>query len=264
MSGLGMVTGFNLVLLDVGIIVALTALFAWIVNLILRGVMRASNPQVAVAMRRLGVAVVVAVGAVLAVQELGVSPSILLLVIGLVAVAAIVAIRVPLENAGARFFSGIYSPFKVGDTIRVAGQAGRVIEINAMTTILLSEDDRMVALPNSTFLGQPVENLSPQAWKELVVPVTLTGSTDLAAFESRMLKSLSKLRLRLDPRFPPVFTVKSRSVQGADLVLTVMVRRPEDREPVLAEVNLRVSEEMGHARQSASKPSGPSEPPSGS
>ncbi|MCW6168038.1 MAG: hypothetical protein LVQ64_06335 [Thermoplasmatales archaeon] len=53
-------------------------------------------------------------------------------------------------------------------------------------------------------------------------------------------------------------------MQGADLVLTVMVRRPEDREPVLAEVNLRVSEEMGHARQSASKPSGPSEPPSGS
>ncbi|MCW6168039.1 MAG: mechanosensitive ion channel family protein [Thermoplasmatales archaeon] len=171
MSGLGMVTGFNLVLLDVGIIVALTALFAWIVNLILRGVMRASNPQVAVAMRRLGVAVVVAVGAVLAVQELGVSPSILLLVIGLVAVAAIVAIRVPLENAGARFFSGIYSPFKVGDTIRVAGQTGRVIEINAMTTILLSEDDRMVALPNSTRRGRswwsPSRSRAQRTWRLL-------------------------------------------------------------------------------------------------
>ncbi len=258
------VSGFNLVLLDVGITVALTALFAWIASLIIRGLMQASNPQVAVAVRRLGVAIVVAVGAVLAVQELGVSPSILLLVIGLVAVAAIVAIRVPLENAGAKFFAGIYSPFKVGDTIRVGAQSGRVIEVNAMTTILLSEDDRMIALPNSTFLGQPVENLTPQAWKELVVPITLSGSTDLATFENAMLKSLAKLRVHLDPRFPPIFTVKSRSVQGTDLVLTVMVRRPEDREPVLAEVNLRVSEELGRTRQSATKPAASIEPRPGS
>ncbi len=259
MTGFGGLSGSDLMLAEVGVIVALTALFAWLAGLVVRGLMRRENPQLAFAAQRLAIAVVVAVGAVLAIQELGVGPAALLLVIGLLAFAAILAVRVPLEKEGARFFAGIYSPFKVGDTIRVAGHAGRVIEINAMTTILLSEDDhRMIAFPNSTFLGQPVENLTPHAWKEVVVPITLAGSVDLAEFENAMLKSLSKLRLRLDPRFPPIFTVRSRSAQGSDVVLTVMVRRPEDREPVLAEVNLRVSEELARGRAAPPKPSAPS------
>src|SRR5208282_4527706 len=114
---------------------------------------------------------------------------------------------------------------------------GKVIEINAMTTVLLSEDDRLVALPNSLLLKETLVNASPQAWKELTIPISLPGNVDIAPLESEILKSLGKLRLRLDKRFPPVIATKARTAQSTDLVLTVMIRRPEERDVLLLEVN---------------------------
>lgn len=229
-------------LLFVAVTIALTALFAWVAGLVIQGLMTGGSPQVTSATRRIAFVVIWAIGVVLALQELGVGVTILLLIIGLAGVGVLLALREPLENYGARFFSDVYSPFKLGDTISVGDCTGKVIEINAITTVLLTESDHLIALPNSVFLREPVENLSPEAWRELVVPISLAGSVDLAAFESTLLKHLAKLRLRLDPRFPPIFTTKGRTLQSTELVLTVMVRRPEDRDALLSEVNLRVSE----------------------
>ena len=240
-----------------GVALALTAVIAWVAKLVIWGVMRQSNPQITVAAQRLGVVIVWLVGIVIAVQELGVSVDILLLVIALLGAAAVVALRQPLENFGAKYFADLYAPFKIGDTIRVGDQAGKVIEINAMSTVILSDDDRLVGLPNSMFLREPVVNLTPQAWKEVVVPVTLPSSVDIAVFEGDMLKALAKLRIRLDRRYPPVFTVKTRSSQSTDLVLTIMVRRPEDRDPVLTEVNLRLTEVIERIRASPSRSAEP-------
>jgi small conductance mechanosensitive channel len=244
-----------------GVTIALTALVSYVTGLLIWGFMRQSNPQITVAAQRVGVVIVWLVGVVIAVQELGVSVDVLLLVIALLGAAAVVALRQPLENFGAKYFADLYSPFKIGDTIRVAEQSGRVIEVNAMSTVILTDDDRLVGLPNSLFLREPVVNLTPQAWKEVIVPITLPGTTDLATFESDMLKALARLRIRLDRRYPPVFTVKARSPQSTDLVLTVMVRKPEDRDPVMTEVNLRLTEEIekprGAGSRDASAPSVP-------
>jgi small-conductance mechanosensitive channel len=234
------------------IILVLTWLVAWVASFLIRGLMRQSPPQAAAGARRLGVVLVWLVGVLLAVQEAGVSIDLLVLVVGLFAIAAIVALRIPLENFGAKYFSDVYSPFKVGDSIQVGPHAGKVIEINAMTTVLLSEDDKLVALPNSMLLRETLINASPQAWKELTIPISLPGNVDVAPIESEILRSLAKLRLRLDKRFPPVLATKARTAQSTDLVLTVMIRRPEEREALLAEVNKRVHAAIQGTRTRAS------------
>ncbi len=234
-----------------GVTLGITAVIAALTSLLIRGLMRQSNPSVSSAAQRLGFLLVWLVGIVIAVQQAGVAVYVLLVVIALLGIAGVVALRLPLENFGAKYFADVYSPFKVGDTVRVGEFAGKVIEVNAMTTVLLTEDDTMVALPNARMLREPIVNLTPQAWKELTVPITLPASVDLATFESDMVKALAKLRTRLDRRYPPVFTTKARSTQSSDLVLTLMVRRPEDREPVLAEANRRLTEELDKARGGA-------------
>ena len=228
--------------IDFGIIVALTALLALLTGWLIGRAMRRSSPQVAVGARRFGIVIVGVTGGILAIQELGVSPAILLLVVGLLGVASLVACRQQLENLGAKDFADIYVPFKLGDRVEVGEHAGKVIEINAMCTVLLTEEDQLVSVPNARFLREVTLNTSPQAWKELSIPLTIGSGVDLPAFESAVLKSLGKLRLRLDPRFPPVLTTKSRTPQSTDLVLTVMIRRPEEREALLAEVHQRVAE----------------------
>jgi small conductance mechanosensitive channel len=250
------------------VILLLTWLVAWLAGLVIRGVMLQSAPQAAAGARRLGAIVVWIVGILLAVQEVGVSIEILLVVVGLFAIATIIALRIPLENFGAKYFSDVYSPFKVGDSIQVGGYSGKVIEINAMTTVLLSEDDRLIALPNSHLLKDVLVNASPQAWKELTIPISLPGNVDIAPVESEILKSLAKLRMRFDKRFPPVITTKSRTLQSTDLVLTVMIRRPEEREALLLEVNKRVHDailptRLGGSSKALAAAAPPAVPPEG-
>jgi small conductance mechanosensitive channel len=233
------------------VIVVLTALFAWIVSLIIGRLTRQTTPAMRAAATRLATVVVVLIGGTLALQALGVNTTILLLVIALVGITVIVALREPLGNYGAKYFSDIYTPFKVGDTIQVHGISGKVIEINAMTTVLLTETDQLVSVPNAWMIREVVVNTSPQAWKEITIPVSIGNPIDLATFESELLKSLGKIRTRLDPRFPPVLATKARTAQSTDLVLTVMIRRPEDRDSIAAEVNKRIVEAQEKARGAA-------------
>ena len=83
-------------------------------------------------------------------------------------------------------------------------------------------------------------NTTPQAWKEIIIPISLEGKLDVAEFESLVMKSCNKLRLRLDERFPPILTIKSRSPQSTELQLTLMVREPGDKDSIIAEVNQRI------------------------
>jgi small conductance mechanosensitive channel len=248
MSVLLTVWGWVVPYVPVVVIVALTVLVAWLASLVVGRLFRQSTPQMAGAARRLIAVVVGLIGGTLALQALGVNPDIVLLVIALLGATILLALREPLGNYGAKYFSDIYTPFKVGDTIQVQGFSGKVIEINAMTTVLLSDNFQLVSVPNAAMIRDVVVNTSPQAWKEVTIPVTIGANIDLPAFESDVLKTLSKLRTRLDPRFPPVLTTKARSAQSTDLVLTLMIRRPEDRDAIMAEVNKRLTEVLAGAR----------------
>ncbi len=238
--------------LRVGVPLALTLLLTWLVAVLVARLigrlMTASTPQATGAAQRLGLVVVWLVGGTLAAQELGLSTDVVLLVIALFGGAALIALHEPLSNYAAKYFTDLYTPFKVGDVIEVQGQTGKVIEINAMTTVLLTEGDRLVSLPNALLIREVVVNHTPLAWKEVTIPISLGGHVDLAAFEADLRKTLSKLRARLDPRFPPIVATKGQSPQATDLVLTLMLRRPEERDAVTVEANRRVSEVLGRTR----------------
>jgi small conductance mechanosensitive channel len=248
MTGLSVLWADVLPLIPALVTLVVTVLLAWLVGLLAGRLMRRSTPQMAGAARRLAVVVIALIGGTLTLQALGVSTDVVLLVIALLGVTALVALRDPLGNYGAKYFSDLYTPFKVGDTIEVHGFSGKVIEINPMTTVLLSDKEQLVSIPNASMIRDVVVNTSPQAWKEVTIPVALGASIDLATFESELLKTLSKLRTRLDPRFPPVLTTKARSPQTTDLSLTLMLRRPEDRDAITAEANKRLSEVMDRVR----------------
>ena len=239
--------------LAIGVTITLTALLARLASLVIGRLMSGSAPVAAVGARRLGAIVVWVIGGSFALQLAGVAPEVLLLVVGLFGVAALVALRHPLENFGAKFFSDVYVPYKVGDSITVGPLEGKVIEINAMTTVLLTPDDRLASVPNTKFLRETIVNTSPQAWKELSIPVSVGPAVDLPSFESAVLKSLARLRTHLDPRFPPVLTTKARGSQRTDLLLTLMIRRPEDRETILAESSRRIAEVLGSVEATARK-----------
>jgi small conductance mechanosensitive channel len=224
------------------IILAATWVVARISSVVIGRLMRQSVPLLVSQAKRVIWLIVWLIGIVLAIEQLGIRSDILLVMVGLFGVGAIISLRVPLENIGAKYFTDVYVPFKVGDSITVQDHSGKVVEVNSVTTILLTDDDRLVSVPNSAMIKDVVTNSTPQAWKELTIPIVIGSGIDLAEFESSVLKNFNKLRLHLDRRFPPVLTIKSRTPQSTELALTIMILRPEQRDTIVTEVNKRISE----------------------
>ena len=248
MTAIGQVENILVGYVPAAVILGLTVLVAWLGQGLVGRLLSRTSPRIAGVGRRLVVGVIGLIGGTLTLQAIGVNPEVVLVVVVLLGAAVVVGLREPLGNYGAKFFSDVYTPFKVGDTIQVLGHTGKVIEINAMTTVLLADRDRLVSVPNQAMIREVVVNTTPHAWKAVTIPITIGSQLDMPTFESDLRKSLSKLQNRLDARFPPVVATQSQTPQTTDLTLTLMVRRPEDRDPITLEVNQRVAEVLARAR----------------
>ncbi|HVP23233.1 MAG TPA: mechanosensitive ion channel family protein [Conexivisphaerales archaeon] len=231
------------------VIIVVTWVTAYVLGAIVSRLMSRSTPLVAAQAKRLVWAFVWFVGLLLAVEQLGLHVELLLLIVGLMGAAVIVGNRDSLENISARYFTDLYVPIKVGDYVAVRGQTGRVIEMNPICTIILSADDQLISIPNTVFVKEAVVNATPQAWKELTIPIMVGGDVDLAELERSVLKSCNKIRIHLDQRFPPVLSVKSRTPQSAELTLTLMVKEPGRKEAISAEMNQRISAILESAKK---------------
>lgn len=229
-------------LLAFAIILLVTALLSRILSLLIKDMFREWAPSLRASLQRLASITIWGVGMIFAIGVLGLNTDLLLLLVGLLGLGVLLAVREVLENVGARYFSDIYVPFKVGDIIRVGGTSGKVIEINPVTTVLLTKDERLVSIPNSSFLKEKVINLTPHVWKEVLIPITISASLSLPEFESEVLRACGRLKQYLDERFPPILTVKGRNARYVNLLLTLMVKEPSRKGEIVETLNRRISE----------------------
>jgi len=224
------------------VIVTATAVLAKIISILIKGMFRTWAPVVRAHTQRLVSIGIWVIGLIFAIEQLGLRTDLFLLILGLLGIGALLAVKDTLENIGARYFSDVYVPFKVGNIIKVGNSSGKVIEINPITTVLLTDDKKLISVPNSVFVKEKVVNMTPHVWKEILVPIAISGDIDLPEFESEVLKACNKMRIYLDDRFPPVLTVKGRGKKYVDLVLSLMVKAPSKKNEIINNVNQKISE----------------------
>ena len=232
-----------------GIVLAVTWVAAHVGSSLMGRQMSRSTPAVAVLARRAVWLLVWSVGVIFGLQVLGLDAIVLLVFVAIFGAGVIVSLRNPIENMGSRYFTDVYVPFRVGDSISVKGFSGKVIEMNTISTVVLDDQNHLVSIPNTTFMHEIAVNVTPRAWKELVVPVVVGNDIDLAEFESEVMKSLGKLQAHFDKRFPPVFTLKSKGAQSTELTLLLYIQSPEERDVMLAEVNKRITATIDSIRK---------------
>jgi small conductance mechanosensitive channel len=223
-------------------IIAVTWLIAHFVDSFLGRLLKLGPPLVLAHIRRLVSTFIWLIGVLLALAQIGLRIEILLLLIGLSGVALAIANRETLENVAAKYFADFYIPFKIGDSIAIHGYSGKVIEINPLSTVLITEDENLISVPNSLFLREVVVNSTPKAWKEVTIPIMISSDIPLASFESNVLRSCNKLKHHLDERFPPILTVKNREVKTTELTLTLMIREPEIKDTIVSTITKKVQE----------------------
>ena len=116
------------------------------------------EPSTLILVRRTASISIVVVGTVAILATLGVSPATLFALLGAVGLALGLAVQDILKN----FFSGVYllleRPFRVGETIRVKDQMGTVENIGVRTTMLRTQDNVHVLVPNAIVFAEVVSN----------------------------------------------------------------------------------------------------------
>jgi len=78
------------------------------------------------------------------------------------------------------------SPFKMGDRVKISGFDGTIQEIGLRSTRLTTLEGRTVTIPNSTFTKNPVENVTSEPSRKVVLNLGLTYDMDEAQVQRAM------------------------------------------------------------------------------
>ena len=228
--------------LYVAMILLATAIMATLSKALIRQLLRKTMPLVTTKAQQIVSITIWVIGLIFLLDYIGLNTNLFLLLLALIGLGVIVGMRGTLENVGAKYSTDVYIPYKVGDTIRIGLYSGKVIEINPIATIILAENNEIVSLPNSFFIKEAMVNTTPQAWKEIIIPITIDNKVSVSEFESRIMKACNKLKMYFDEHIPPALAIRSRTESSTELTLTLMVKEVDKKDAVIAEINRRVKD----------------------
>src|SRR5207302_2095921 len=218
----------------------LTLLFAFLVVRLYRSIIHraaGSVPSGLVAsLQQIGSWAIWIFGIIIALNQLDVAINVLLLILFLGGVAIIVAYRNILTDMAASQFLSTYQPFKVGEWIAVQDYYGRVIERNLIQTKILTSDNEIVIVPNSTLLKRSVINRSRSGGLRVQIPVTVDSKYDLKNVEKNLLEIGKEMKTDIVPDAPPQVRVTQATSQHAHLVLMPRLSNAANRDQLVAHV----------------------------
>lgn len=142
--------------------------------------------------------VVVAIGLVAVLQQLGVQATSVLAVLGAASLAIGLALQGTLGNVAAGVMILLLRPYRAGDRVELNGRTGRVVGMDLFNTKVLDYEGLTLYLPNGKVFGDMIVNIS-QAGRRRIdlvfgvdyeddLDVALSTVVELAEADERVLK----------------------------------------------------------------------------
>ncbi|MHB8899211.1 MAG: mechanosensitive ion channel family protein [Thermoguttaceae bacterium] len=125
-------------------------------------------------------------------------------VIGSAGIAIGLAFQGTLSNFAAGIMLLVFRPFRVGDVIHVAGQTGKVDEIELFTTTIDSFDNRRFIIPNGQVFGATIENITYHARRRTDVEVAVAFAADVDGTRQVLTEAVRSVPGALDDPAPAV------------------------------------------------------------
>lgn len=126
-----------------------------------------------ISMILLVIVVIAAVGA------LGVQTTSFIAILGAAGLAVGLALQGSLSNFASGVLIIIFRPYKVGDWIEGAGISGAVEDVQILTTVLKTGDNKQIIVPNSQIMGGIITNYSAKDTRRIDMVVGVSYSDDL-------------------------------------------------------------------------------------
>ena len=93
-----------------------------------------------------------------ALATMGINTASIIAVIGTCGVAIGLALKDSLGNIASGIMIIFNKPFKKDDYVEIAGEEGRITQINLFNTTLMTDDDTVIIVPNSEAVNNPIIN----------------------------------------------------------------------------------------------------------
>ena len=115
-----------------------------------------------------------------AINQIGVQTTSLIAVMGAAGLAIGLALQGSLSNFAAGVLIVVFRPYRVGDYVEAAGIAGSVMQVQILTTILKTPDNKQIIVPNSQIMGSTITNYSANDTRrvDLVIGVSYDDDID--------------------------------------------------------------------------------------
>jgi len=121
-----------------------------------------------------------------AVGALGVQTTSFIAVLGAAGLAIGLALQGSLSNFAAGVLIVLFRPYKVGDFIEAAGITGSVEEVQILTTVLKTGDNKQVIVPNAQIMGSIITNYSAKETRRVDMVIGVSYDDDLDKVRSTL------------------------------------------------------------------------------
>jgi small conductance mechanosensitive channel len=229
-------------LLTVVLIIILTYLVVRFYRIIITRIAGTVPSGLVASLQQIGSWAIWVLGVIIILNTLNVSILLLLVLLFLGGLTMITAYRHILTDMAASQFVSTYQPFKVGEWIEVQDYYGRVIERNLIQTKILTPDNEIVIIPNSTLLKRSVINRTRSGALRVQIPVVVSTAIDLAKIEDELLHIAEDIKVDLLPDTTPQVRVTQVTPQETQLVLLIQIANPAKRDQIISEVQKKFYE----------------------
>jgi small conductance mechanosensitive channel len=117
--------------------------------------------------------------AIAAITQLGVPSAQFVAVVGAAGLAVGLALQGSLANFAAGVLIVLFRPYRVGDYVEAAGIAGTIEQVQILTTILKTPDNKQIIVPNGQIMDSIITNYSAKDTRRVDMVVGVSYSDDL-------------------------------------------------------------------------------------
>jgi small conductance mechanosensitive channel len=166
---------------------------------------------------------IIIVGLMMVLDRLGVKTTSVLAVLSGLLLGIGLALQGALSNVAAGVMLLLFRPYRVGDTIEVAGRTGTVLSLDLMVTELKTPDNVRVTAPNGKIFGDFILNYTKPNRRRVDVTFHIPPTRDLAAvLEAMKVQIAADERMLKDPA--PSYEANALNELYAEGIIRVWVK----------------------------------------
>lgn len=114
-----------------------------------------------------------------AISQIGVQTTSLIAVMGAAGLAIGLALQGSLANFAAGVLIVMFRPYRVGDFVEAAGIAGIVMQVQILTTILRTPDNKQIVVPNGQIMNSIITNYSTNDTRRIDMIIGVSYGDDI-------------------------------------------------------------------------------------